>query len=119
MPHFVFDHLKKCSDFQAAESTQTPLTPREWHAHRVRVVMKAPKSGQLKANGLWVFHQTGSVTSSKPSNPERRDCPQCLQWMAAVTTRRRLPSHYPGKQLSLDVEMNPTFGDYRESRRSN
>ena len=59
---------------------------------RIRVVMKAPKFGQLKANGLWVFHQTDSVTSSKPSNPERCDCPQCLQWVAAVTTRRRLPS---------------------------
>lgn len=32
MPHFIFDNLKKCSDSQAAESTQTPPTLREWHA---------------------------------------------------------------------------------------
>lgn len=68
MPHFIFDHFKN-TGFQAAESTQTPPTSQEWHAWHafsVMVVRKGLKSGQLKANGLWVFYQTDSVTSPKP-----------------------------------------------------
>lgn len=113
MPHFIFDHFKN-TGFQADESTQTPPTSQEWHAWHafsVGVVMKAPKSGQLRANGLWVFHQTDSVTSFKPSNSEI--------WLSTVCAVSGCTHHqekaaspcYPGKQLSLDSEIIHTFGD--------